>query len=374
MAQPAGSGFTAQDNRTDMGIPVFWASANSDSPWNFETWFDQFLLAVTVKENVDPEVMLEEPKVVLEEPLPVPEPPVPNEDAPAVAEREARNKLARDRVALENEERVLRGPKVGHNVFYHEVGKRLTSRLFLALGAEGKKKFMQENSHTEISKLGFREIVRLAKISFEKPKCITYERYKLFTRSHETNETLESFHAALTAQAAKAKLGGLEEELVRDLFISRMRNVVLQDTLTFETISPEEVLKRAIKFEQSKETTQAFQKSSTSTNNSGLFSNSQKKIKQEPVMAIGNKGYNSKRQSENQNRRKQYENKNTPGSKGDQKQCTRCGRVFGEGHLKNCPAMGNSCKNCNKPNHFAKMCRSQQVNEIANEDSSSEEE
>ena len=48
--------------------------------------------------------------------------------------------------------------------------------------------------------------------------------------------------------------------------------------------------------------------------------------------------------------------------------------MFGEGHLKNCPAMGKSCKNCNKPNHFAKMCRSQQVNEIANEDSSSEEE
>ena len=93
--------------------------------------------------------------------------------------------------------------------------------------------------------------MRLAKISFEKTKCFTYEIYKLFTQSHETNETLESLHAALTAQAVKADLGGLEEELVRDLFIFRMRNVVLQDTLIFETFSPEEVLKRAIKFEQS---------------------------------------------------------------------------------------------------------------------------
>ena len=122
----------SQDNWTDMGIPVFWASANSDPPWNFETWFDQFLLAVTVKENVDPEVMLEEPKVILEEPLPTPEPPLQNKDAHAVVEREAKNRLARDRVVLENEERIMRGPKVGHNVFYHEVGKRLTSRLFLA--------------------------------------------------------------------------------------------------------------------------------------------------------------------------------------------------------------------------------------------------
>ena len=370
MAKPAGSGFTAQDNRTDLGIPVFWAFTNSDPPWSFETWFDQFLLAVTVKENVDPEIMLQEPKPVLEEPLPTPEPPVQNEDAPAVAEREARDRLARDRVVQENEERMRRGPRVGHNVFYHEVEKRLTSRLFLALGAEGKKKFIQKNPHTEISKLGFRDIIRLAKISFEKTKCITYERYKLFTRSHESNETLESFHAALTAQAAKAELEALEEELVRDLFISRMKNVVLQDTLTFETFAPEEVLQRAIKFEHSKQTTQAFQKSSSSVNNSGLFPNTQIKIKQEPIMAIGNKGYNSNRQ--NQNRRKQYEN--TQKAKGDHKQCTRCGRAFGENHLKNCPAMGKTCKNCNKPNHFAKMCKSQQVNEIAHEDSSSEEE
>ena len=178
----------------------------------------------------------------------------------------------------------------------------------------------------------------------------------------------------MTAQAAKAELGELEEELVTDLFVSRMRNVVLQDTLTFETFKPEEVKKRAMNFEQSKQTTEAFQRSSTSTTNTGLFSNAQTKIKQEPIMAIENKGYNPRRQGRDQNKRKYYENRNTTRSKDDQKQCTRCGRTLGEGHLKSCPAMGKSCKNCNKPNHFAKMCRSQHVNEIVNENSSSEEE
>ena len=51
-----------------------------------------------------------------------------------------------------------------------------------------------------------------------------------------------SFHAALTAQAARFELG----TLVRDLFISKIKNTTLQDTLTFETLDPEEVLKRAI--------------------------------------------------------------------------------------------------------------------------------
>ena len=36
--------------------------------------------------------------------------------------------------------------------------------------------------------------------------------------------------------------------------------------------------------------------------------------------------------------------------------------------------MGKSCKNCNKLNPFATMCRSNQVNEIGEEKSSSEEE
>ena len=56
-----------------------------------------------------------------------------------LTDREARDRLARDKVTLENQERRERGPKVGHNVFYHEVQKRLTSRLFLALGTEGKR-------------------------------------------------------------------------------------------------------------------------------------------------------------------------------------------------------------------------------------------
>ena len=48
--------------------------------------------------------------------------------------------------------------------------------------------------------------------------------------------------------------------------------------------------------------------------------------------------------------------------------------TFGEGHLKTFPAMGKTCKSCSRPNHFAKLCRPNQVNEIAEENSSSEEE
>ena len=214
-----------------------------------------------------------------------------------------------------------------------------------------------------MSKLEFREMVAMAKASFEKTRNITYERYRLFTRVQEPGETLESFHAALTAQAATAELGGLEEEVVRDLFISRMKNTALRYTLTFETFTPDEVLKRAIKFEQSKQTTQSFQKSGYGSAGAGQLRDPQIKIKQEPIMAVGNRNSNYKRQNKNQTQKRWNENKST-NSRSDQKPCTRFGKTFRSGHLKNCPVLGKICKNCNKTNRLAKMCRSNQVNEM----------
>ena len=82
--------------------------------------------------------MLEDPKPEIEEPEPRPKTPRTGEDANAVTVRETRDRLMQDRVAEENTERRERGPKVGHNIFYNEVQKRLVSRLLLALGTEGK--------------------------------------------------------------------------------------------------------------------------------------------------------------------------------------------------------------------------------------------
>ena len=97
-----------------------------------------------VNEIVNPEILLGDPQAVIEEPLPRPETPGTNDDEQAVMDREARDRLLRDEIILENEEKRERGPEVGHNVFYNEVQKRLTSRLFLALGTEGTKKMVQK--------------------------------------------------------------------------------------------------------------------------------------------------------------------------------------------------------------------------------------
>ena len=117
--------------------------------------------------------------------------------------------------------------------------------------------------------------------------------------------SLKAIHAALTAHAAQSELENLEKEIVRDLFISKMKNMTLQDTLTFETLEPEEVLERAIKLEHSKLTTMAFQKTKaakvagTSTNyTSGV------KMNQKPVMAVRNSKNTRKQQHKKKNNKR----------------------------------------------------------------------
>ena len=110
-----------------------------------------------------------------------------------------------------------------------------------------------------------------------KVKCVTYERCKFFTQMQEPGESLETFHAALTAQAARSELGTKESEIVRDLFISKW--------------------KRAIKFEHTKLTTMAFQKTNAAaTVGTGNNYNSGLRIKQKPVMAVMNSTVNTKNQ------------------------------------------------------------------------------
>ena len=124
---------------------------------------------------------------------------------------------------------------VGHNVFVKEVQKRLAWRQFLALSTE-RRKNIQKKPHKVTSKLEIRKMVTLAKAYFKTTKSITYERYKLFTRTQKKpRELLELFHATLTADSVKEDLGTLKDELVRVLSISKMKNTVLEDILTFET-------------------------------------------------------------------------------------------------------------------------------------------
>ena len=58
--------------------------------------------------------------------------------------------------------------------------------------------------------------------------------------------------------------------------------------------------------------------------------------------------YNPPRGNSNQSNRQQFQQHN----------CRNCGQPWTQEHRAKCQAIGQTCRRCNKPNHLAKVCRS----------------
>ena len=111
-----------------------------------------------------------------------------------------------------------------------------------------------------------------------------------------------------------------------------------------------------MKFEQSKQTTQAFQKSNTIAAGASQVQETMK-IKQEPIMNGGNKSTNSRRQPREQFKRRASDRRDGRNAT-ESKSCTRCGRPFEEGHLKKRSGHG---QNMQKLFQIEPLCKNLQV-------------
>ena len=99
----------------------------------------QFFLAVSLKDIISPGEVLVAPAELVDEPYPKPEAPGIDENAADIDNRNLRVAAANRRIDEYNQERRRRGPRIGHNWYYHEAEARLKFRLFFAPGNEGKK-------------------------------------------------------------------------------------------------------------------------------------------------------------------------------------------------------------------------------------------
>ena len=155
-------------------------------------------------------------------------------------------KNERHRLAIQASNEEMRRRKAEDNSKFNgfqigDIDKKLKSQLYLALGREGQKCFSHKNPGKKILDINFAESWELFKTTFTVSTNITYVRYKFFGRRQKVNESREKFHEALSELAKTCKLGELESELVRDIFITNMRNVEIQKILSIEYITPKNV-------------------------------------------------------------------------------------------------------------------------------------
>ena len=166
----------------------------------------------------------------------------PSDDQARRAEKEEQH-----RIAIQNFNEGMRRRRAEVNAKFNglQIGdfhKKLKSQLYLALGKEGQKCFSHKSPGKRLLDINFAEFWELLKTTFTVTTNLTYDRFKFFGRRQKENESLVKFHEILSELAKNCKLGELESELVRDIFITNMRNVDIQKKLCIEYLTPENVL------------------------------------------------------------------------------------------------------------------------------------
>ena len=151
------------------------------------------------------------------------------------------------RIAIQNYNEETRRRKAENNAEFNglqigDIDKKLKSQLYLARGREGQKCFSHKNPGKKILDINFAEFWELLKTTFTVTTNLMYERFKFFGRRQKENESLEKFYEILSELAENCKLGEVEPELGRDIFITNMRNVEIQKKLCIEYLTPENVL------------------------------------------------------------------------------------------------------------------------------------
>ena len=177
---------------------------------------------------------------------------------------------------------------------------------------------------------------------------------QIYNASHGDRESLESFYLRLAGQASKCGwTEEIEKEVIRDIFLCR--ELCIRPGATVD-----DTLKSALLQEKVYVTASTLQKQNPSTTSDPAnFKNSsnQFRVKQEPLMSMGNfKPKNQQDQSNTQS-----------------KPCYFCGRRFTPEHKSKCQARGAKCRSCRKKGHFAKCCNSNQVANVEKPDPDEEE-
>ena len=232
--------------------------------------------------------------------------------------------------------------------------RKAKSLIYLSLGIEGWKMHARKFPHTNVEKKTTQEKWEELELTFIRPRNVTFDRYLLLTRRQQRGETMEQFHSALTSLAEHCQLAHLEDELLRDIFTANMIDHEIQKELLKTTLIQEKVLELAVSLElgirsqlaiQSKQLPDLHQNALTWCDElvSEITSARYRGTNREPTSRGPYRGNN--RLTTNNNRSTSHN-------------CRNCGEVWDMNHKAKRQALGQTCRRCNKPNHFAKVCRS----------------
>ncbi|UYV80333.1 hypothetical protein LAZ67_18002479 [Cordylochernes scorpioides] len=171
---------------------------------------------------------------------------------------------------------------------------------------------------------------------------IIYERARFNQRCQQEGEKVNEFITALHSLAEHCNFGMLHDELIRDRIVVGVRDRALSERMQLDT---DLTLVKA--------TLMAKQLESVKEQQSSLY-------QQDSVDQIKKMPNHIKEAKRHEPKIRQFKSNQLGGSSHG---CTRCGNSNNH-DWKNCPAMNSHCSKCKKKGHYAKVCRSETINEI----------
>ena len=168
---------------------------------------------------------------------------------------------------------------------------------------------------------------------------------------------MEQLHSALRSLAEFCQFGAFEDGLLRDIFAAIMIDPERQKELLKVTLDPEKALELAIRIELGTRSQLAIQaKHTTGPSMVSLVGRSK------PVLAISSSRYSGNFIGKYSQPRGTYtqprDNNNQSNRQQLQHNWRNGGQPWTQDHRVKCQAFGQICRRCNKPNHLAKVCRS----------------
>ena len=209
---------------------------------------------------------------------------------------------------------------------WDEADLKVKSLIYLSLGAEGNRTFHQRNPHIRIERCTTNELVHELTLTFTRPRNRTFDRFQCSKSMQQPNDLFESFYSRLREQRAHCKFEQLEEDLLKDIFISNMRSSNTQMELLSETRTPQQALNNAVNRER------------------GLAN-------QQEILRSNNTNWNTVSYVRT-NRQRTY-NQNTQQKPNP---CWKCGGTFSLAHLQTRPAKTTTCKICKEARHYTSLC------------------
>ena len=365
MAQPA------LTTKNPLGIAPFWQKASAEPPTEWEKWNQQLYLGIVAKDGINLQKLLRDPPAIRKPHEPGYELPIEGETQSQTRDRNIRNQ--EKKIQWDNQCAQLDnlGPTVD-GIPWEEADIKVKSYIYLSLGNEGQRRLNQPYPDLKIQEISTRAFWDRLEHLFIKDRNVTFDRYEAFTRKQNKTETLEQFHCGLTELVIKGNFkcpncnnNTLETEIIRDLFTANMTNDEVQKDLLAETKTPEQAFEYAIRREKGLENQIQIRKQGSSS-----FTSQHTGIKTEPVGFIQRRGgdpYRNNRRGNNRGRGQPQRGSSQRPDRDQKQSCFKCGNPFGPSHLQQCPARDKICNKCTKRGHYARLCKSTNVNAISEE-------